>query len=146
MAPDRQIQTDLTGLGSDLPSVSLQTEPTGVESRSHIEEFSEPKGLLPFLLIAGGIAIYFIAIAAFASFPGVAIGMAVMVLGGIVYSCRGLGRQISLPTAAPDDRGSFEETHTAQPRTFDYQEDIQLAPFETPEELHVTTRPNSVSV
>lgn len=56
-------------------------------------EYLETKSVLPLLLIATGVVIYFVAIAAFASFPGVAVGVTVMVLGGTVYVCRSLARQ-----------------------------------------------------
>lgn len=109
MAPERQAQTDDAVVQSGSRDVGPLAEPASVDQTMSAEEYIEPKSPLPLLLIGTGIAIYFIAIAAFASFPGVAIGICVILLGGIIYTCRGFapprhaGAEISDSPVCTDD-------------------------------------------
>lgn len=108
-APERQSPADFRDFHVEEPVPTF----TGAEAEiPRTETADDPVpgiGALPLVLIAGGIGIYFIAIAAFTSFAGVAVGVTVIVLGGIIYTCRGLtGR--SVPSGAdlnisPDAHG-----------------------------------------
>jgi len=51
----------------------------------------------PTVLFLVGLSIYFVSIAAFASFAGVAVGVVVIVLGVIVFTCAGLRGTLSTP-------------------------------------------------
>ena len=109
-------------------------EPVGTDGNGQAAEYPEAKSVLPFFLIGSGIAIYFIAIAAFASFPGVAVGVFVMVLGGTLYACRGLLRP---PHSSPDTE-AYSAGIDSMPdpflSSFSTQPGDDTAPFEPTEE------------
>jgi hypothetical protein len=111
-----------------------------------VREQTAGKSYLPFFLIMAGFGVYFIAIAAFASFPGVAIGIFVIVLGAVVYTCRGLGGQAGPYSTERDDPLPAGSTVTTLPSSFDSLEEDEFALPEAAEETAVYTKQVSAAV
>ena len=116
--PETQSSTDFVDFQFEAPAASLPIEESGGLQTDSAREQTSGKNHLPLFLIMAGFGVYFTAIAAFASFPGVAVGVFVMVLGAIVYTCRGLKRPAYKCQTAVGDASPSADTVTITPNSF----------------------------
>jgi hypothetical protein len=136
---ETQSSTDSVDYQFEAPAASLPSEESDIPLTDSVSEQDSPRSFLPFFLFMAGLGVYFIAIAAFASFPGVAIGVFVMVLGAIVYTCRGLGGSAHKYQTALSDASHSVDTVTITPSAFGGFEEDEFALPEAVEETAANT-------
>jgi hypothetical protein len=133
--PETQSSTDFVDYQFETPVASLPIEESDIPQTGSVREQASGGSYLSFFLITAGLGVYFIAIAAFASFPGVAIGVFVMVLGAIIYTCRGLGGPAHEYQTALSDPSHSVDTATITPSAFG---DVEADEFALPEAVEKT--------
>ncbi len=138
-APESQTSADFTDFHVEEHTVASTGKRTEIKQSVAEEDPVVKVGILPLFLIAAGIGIYLIAIAAFTSFLGVAIGVVLMVAGAILYTCQGLMRRTAPYPAAPDIPFESDDVSAALPYGSDRTEDSTFALPELQEEYQGTT-------
>jgi hypothetical protein len=90
LAPDRQLSANSVGYPVGESEAAVFAPEIELDANASLAEGTEGANRLPLVIFLAGFGIYLVSIAALASFPGVAAGVFVMVVGAIVYACRGL--------------------------------------------------------
>jgi hypothetical protein len=93
VAPERRLSADSVGYSVGESEAAIFAPESELDASEPQAEETGETNRLPLTMFLAGLGIYFVSIAALASFAGVAVGVFVMVVGAIVCACRGLGME-----------------------------------------------------